>query len=298
MSKELFSPLVSIIIPVYNGENTIDRAIQSALQQSYVQIEVIVIDNGSSDGTVNLVKKLALVDQRVHLAESKKGRSIARNRGLKLARGKYINFLDADDCFEFQHIERCVSVLESDPSTFAICEGTEIVFEHKDQQNIVSQKIENFNIEKNNCIEISSVLFRNTNIIPFLTSLEHNEDWLFWILNLRDKKIKLDFNKIGEKKFVTGHNTMKDITNMIGSHIIVFAAGNIELPLYKQFKLMILFFKSDYSKVNEMQQLVSMKYNKVFRLLDSLWKFAIFRFVFNLIVTPKINILEKNSIYN
>ncbi|MGX7041321.1 glycosyltransferase family 2 protein [Leuconostoc lactis] len=298
MLKESFSPLVSIIIPVYNGENTIERAIKSALQQSYVHIEVIVVDNGSNDGTIELVKKLAVTDQRLHLAESKKGRSIARNKGLELARGKYINFLDADDCFECQHIERCVLDLESNSSDFAISEGTEIIFENKDRPNIVIQQKENFNIEKSNFLEISSVLFRNINIVPFLTSLEHNEDWLFWILNLRGKKIKLNFNRIGEKKFVTGNNTMKDITNMIGSHIIVFSSGNIELSLYKQFKLMIMFFKSNYSKINNMRHLVSMKYGKVFRLFNLLWKFAIFRFIFNLIVTPKINKLKKNSIYN
>lgn len=91
--------LVSVIIPVYNRANVISRAIRSVLQQSYLSIELLVVDDGSTDGTQDIVEKWSEVDPRVRLVEhgKNKGGSAARNTGIKHAKGKYIAFLDSDD---------------------------------------------------------------------------------------------------------------------------------------------------------------------------------------------------------
>lgn len=89
------SPLVSIIIPCFNGEAYVADAIRSALAQTYASREVIVVDDGSTDGSLDIIRSFG--DQVRALAEPHRGGSAARNRGLAAARGEYIQFLDADD---------------------------------------------------------------------------------------------------------------------------------------------------------------------------------------------------------
>lgn len=90
--------MISIIIPAYNAERFIKESITSVLNQTYQDFEIIVIDDGSSDRTENICKKIIKADSRVHYYRKKnEGVSSARNKGLELAKGKYIMFLDSDD---------------------------------------------------------------------------------------------------------------------------------------------------------------------------------------------------------
>ena len=94
-------PLISIIIPAFNAATVIRRSVISALGQSYTNIEVVVVDNGSSDDTCSIVRKLSHEDCRVRLVESgRTGVSRARNVGIDSAKGDYIAFCDADDEME------------------------------------------------------------------------------------------------------------------------------------------------------------------------------------------------------
>lgn len=90
-------PLVSVIIPTYNREETIMRAVDSVLAQTYSDIELIVVDDGSTDSTVRLINDCA--DKRVRLIHMPEngGANVARNRGIAAARGEYIAFQDSDD---------------------------------------------------------------------------------------------------------------------------------------------------------------------------------------------------------
>ena len=92
------SPRVSIIMPAFNREKFIAESIESALAQSYEDFELIVIDDGSKDQTVEVAKKY-LSDPRVHLIQNEKNMGIAttRNRAIRVARGEYIAMLDSDD---------------------------------------------------------------------------------------------------------------------------------------------------------------------------------------------------------
>lgn len=92
------TPLISIVIPVYNGEAFIKETLRSVLRQTYKNLEIIVVDDGSKDGTALIVKRIVAEDPRVrYLYKENQGQSAARNRGLEEARGKYVSFLDADN---------------------------------------------------------------------------------------------------------------------------------------------------------------------------------------------------------
>lgn len=106
------SQLVSIIIPVYNREDSIGRAIESVLQQSYDEIELLIVDDGSTDGTAAVIEGYA--DERVHyIYQENAGANVARNTGINAANGTYISFLDSDDEFDPSYLTKCVSALQS-----------------------------------------------------------------------------------------------------------------------------------------------------------------------------------------
>ena len=105
--------LVSIIIPAYNAEKTIKRCVESILNQTYKNLEVIVINDGSKDRTLDVLKNV--VDSRVKvITKDNGGASSARNDGLKASKGKYIAFCDADDFYDKNYLSKLISLFEKD----------------------------------------------------------------------------------------------------------------------------------------------------------------------------------------
>lgn len=92
------NPLISIIIPAYNAESTIEKAIQSTINQTYKNIEVIIVDDGSKDNTSNICNKIKKNYPYIHyFYQINQGANQARCNGISQSKGKYITFLDADD---------------------------------------------------------------------------------------------------------------------------------------------------------------------------------------------------------
>ena len=115
-------PLVSIIIPTFNRLKWISICLDSVKAQTYSNIEVLVIDDGSTDGTVEWLRSqpdYAFV--RVHVQPQNGGASIARNDGIRLARGELIAFIDSDDALLPKHVETAVGVFEKHPQTGLFC---------------------------------------------------------------------------------------------------------------------------------------------------------------------------------
>lgn len=120
--NRMSNQLVSIIIPAYNAEDTICRCLQSIVAQTYHNIEIIIIDDGSTDSTSNLVRQLQKSNPRIKLfSQSNSGVSTARNLGIKKSNGLYITFVDADDTLLPEYIESLVSALINTHSDIAIC---------------------------------------------------------------------------------------------------------------------------------------------------------------------------------
>jgi glycosyltransferase involved in cell wall biosynthesis len=108
-SIESSSPLVSVIIPAYNAAAHVEAALRSALSQTYEHLEVIVVDDGSKDGTVDIVRSVMDEDDRVQqVRQSNQGVAAARNAAIRIARGTFIAPLDADDVWYPTKLERQV----------------------------------------------------------------------------------------------------------------------------------------------------------------------------------------------
>ena len=129
-------PLVSIVIPCYNGQDFVKEAIESALAQTYQNIEVIVLNDGSTDHSLDVIKSFC---KRIRLeSNTNQGVQLTRNRGIELAKGEYIKFLDSDDVLLPDCIEKQVSQLSQLPhGTKAIVYG-DVLWTDRQLQPIAS----------------------------------------------------------------------------------------------------------------------------------------------------------------
>ena len=107
------NPLISVIIPVYNGEAYLAEAIESVLRQTYRPIKLIVVDDGSTDGSAEVAQRFLEVR---YCFQPQSGAAAARNRGTSLAQGTFLAFLDADDLWTSQKLTRQLAVFENNPA--------------------------------------------------------------------------------------------------------------------------------------------------------------------------------------
>ena len=126
MSGEQETPVVSVVIPAYNAEHTLRRTLECVLNQTWQALQVVLVDDGSRDGTVNIAREKAREDSRLTvIVQPNHGISATRNTGLEQCTGKYIRFVDADDTLPADSIEKMVRRAEQD--------GTDLVIGGYDQ---------------------------------------------------------------------------------------------------------------------------------------------------------------------
>ena len=112
--------LISVIVPVYNIEKYVKRCIDSILKQSYQNLEIIIVDDGSTDSSSDICD--SYIDQRVRVIhKTNGGLGFARNSGLDIATGKYVTFVDGDDEIRENHIENMINQLVKDEADTCIC---------------------------------------------------------------------------------------------------------------------------------------------------------------------------------
>ncbi|MDX9781581.1 MAG: glycosyltransferase family 2 protein, partial [Bacteroidales bacterium] len=108
------NPKVSVIIPVYNTVNYLESSVSSIQEQTLRDIEILIIDDGSTDNSPAILKKLSESDARIRLfTQSNQGQSAARNLGLDNAQGDYVYFMDSDDILELNTLSSCYEKCDS-----------------------------------------------------------------------------------------------------------------------------------------------------------------------------------------
>jgi glycosyltransferase involved in cell wall biosynthesis len=199
---------VSIIIPAWNAERFIEQTLASVLRQSYPHWELVVVDDGSTDGTVNIIEDYCERDRRVRLVmPGKIGRSAARNRGFSEsdAESDYVVFLDSDDLWEDNALDLLVAVLDQNPYAVAahgpirqIDESGELIargrplptsrlaIEGDGATVIASDAPTTFHVLARQCVihTTGAILLRRKTLDAmelFSTALEGGEDWDLWL---------------------------------------------------------------------------------------------------------------------
>jgi glycosyltransferase involved in cell wall biosynthesis len=139
------SPLVSIALPVYNGENYLRETIGSVLRQSFEDFELLLLDNASTDGTGEICRESAEEDPRVRYFGSDVNRGLIwnHNRGVELARGNYYMWIEHDDLIAEDYVKRCVRALNDDPKIVLSFTNTQIIDGNGERSELVSNQFDN-----------------------------------------------------------------------------------------------------------------------------------------------------------
>lgn len=175
--------LVSIVIPCFNNANTVTESVKSCLGQTYSNIEIIVVNDGSTDGSEDIIKALG----RHHFSrikvysQSNKGPSRTRNFGAMIAVGDYIVFLDADDKFAPTFVQECIDIFRTNSGIDIVYPMVERFEEESGIWNLPDYSMEE--LLNTNCFPIASMvaLSKFKAIGMFDENLQHAEDWELWI---------------------------------------------------------------------------------------------------------------------
>ena len=117
-----FEPKVSVIIPVYNVEEYLRECLDSVVNQTLKEIEIICVDDGSTDSSLDILKEYAEKDNRITvMKQANLHAGVARNAGLSVAKGEYLSFLDSDDFFEKDMLEKMFLKVSSNLSDVIVC---------------------------------------------------------------------------------------------------------------------------------------------------------------------------------
>lgn len=114
--------LISIVLPIYNVEKYLKKCVQTIINQTYTNIEIILVNDGSTDTSGKICDELKEIDNRIKVIHKENGGlSDARNVGLKYAKGKYISFIDSDDYISEEYVERLYNLLKDNGAQISIC---------------------------------------------------------------------------------------------------------------------------------------------------------------------------------
>lgn len=181
--------LVCVIMPAYNAERFIETAIRSVMAQTYTNWELIVIDDCSKDATVDIVERLALEDERVTLLRNEENQGVAktRNRGLDLCKGSYVAFLDSDDIWYPEKLEKQLVRMKAAGADIGYCSYSLINVENeKIHDYLVPEQVTYEKLLKENVIGCSTVVLSANLARNYRFQLEfYHEDYVLWLQLLK-----------------------------------------------------------------------------------------------------------------
>lgn len=178
--------LISIVMPAYNCEKYIEDAIKSVMNQTYKNWELIVLDDGSKDNTVNIINGLAAQDKRIKFYQNEKnqGVSVTRNRGISLAKGEWIAFLDSDDMWQEEKLEKQMNLKGKVNAEFMFTGSSYINEVGESYKGIfeVPTQVDYKKLRTHNVISCSSVLVKK----KFFENIkmekdDMHEDYAVWL---------------------------------------------------------------------------------------------------------------------
>lgn len=201
MCSRFIDDLVSVIIPVYNAQAFIKETINSVLLQSYNNIEIVLVDDCSTDQSPEIIKDLCKEYQNIIYFKQPQnlGAGAARNKALDLAKGQYVAFLDSDDLWEKEKIFKQIRLMKENPSCGFTYTGAIVVDENGTSLNKKRKVKEKFTYKKllrNTMIITSSVVIDRKKHGDFkMSEIRSGQDYATWLILLKNEKIALGINE-------------------------------------------------------------------------------------------------------
>lgn len=259
----LCSPLISVIIPCYNNEDTIKETLESVISQSYCNLEIICIDDGSQDNTINILNKFKkkINEFKLLINTRNRGPSYTRNRGISVAQGCYVAFLDADDYWHPQKIEIQFNIMKKQNWNFIGASFKKDLTISNKPVNTNEMEYKSISFNKllfKNYFSTPSVLIKKNILLPFDNSQKYSEDYKLWLNILRNKHTRAG---IITKPILVGLN--KESYGASGLSASIWSMEKYELKNYwdllKKGHLLTL-FAIPYSILKHIRRLIIIKY--------------------------------------
>lgn len=213
--------MVSVVIPTHNRCDLLQRAIKSVQSQSYTDLEIIIVSDGSTDETEKIVGTLADLDHRIRLIayHPAKGGNTARNIGIEAANGEYIAFLDDDDEWLPEKIEKQLEVMKSDPEIGLVYTGVQILYVNE----VISYNTKARNsgdmhteILLDNFIGTTSTVMLKKDILPYTGMFDINlralQDYDLWIRVCQKCRVGVVPEELIRYYNYTGTNQISSLT--------------------------------------------------------------------------------------
>ena len=212
--EEMETGLVSVIVPVFNVGQYVEKCLRSIINQTYRHLEILVIDDGSTDDSGNICDRMAAEDSRIRVVHQKNaGVSSARNKGLDICSGLYVLFADSDDWLEPEMVELMVSAIEKTNTDLAVCQVND-VYPQEEGSLLIKKRNILTKYENNSIIGIHEF---------YLRVLSHS--WALW-----NKIIRREI--IAEKRLQTDKTYGEDALFCLDVLENVTSAVIITRPLY------------------------------------------------------------------
>lgn len=278
--------LISVIVPVYNVEKKINRCINSLLEQTYQDLEIIVINDGSTDSTVQKCEEYSINNQIKYISVCNGGVSNARNIGIKNAKGSYITFVDADDYVEKEMIERLYQAIGN--CDLAIC-GKNVITKNGVICETINLELEQ--VEKTDILLLYKTKILNppycklyktdiihTNQMEFDTSVSNGEDLLFnlqYIKNITQPIAILKENLYNYEKINQNGLSEKYHKNMLEMKTKIVEQMKKDIHVLKQeerdFEIILfdLLFSAVTNELKDKSKNLIKRYNQAYKILKS-----------------------------
>lgn len=215
--------LVSVCVPVYNGENTIEETVKSIIVQTYKNIEIIVVDNCSTDSTVSILRNINDERLKIYVNDSNLGMAGNWNQCLKYVNGEYVHFVCADDLLYPECISRKVDMLRRNDNVSMVISASELINENGDillQRHLFSKEVvcdgkklakRSFH-SRNLYGEPSNVLFKASAVKKvgnFAKNTFYSTDWDMWIRLSCEGNVAYVNEYLMRYRVATGNETSK-----------------------------------------------------------------------------------------
>ena len=215
IEKENYSPLVSVILPVYNRGYIIERALNSLIKQSFKNYELIIVDDGSADKVKEIILPyLKKYQDFKYIGHSNRGVALSRNAGILVSQGTYITFIDSDDEYKIDHLEKMVTFMKSNPDIDFIHSFPEIIGDEKDMWLLDSSDVTKL-IHVNDCV-YGGTFFAKKEVFTEMggyKDIPYSEDSDFYNRLISSDKFKIQ--KLNGKTYVYYRNTKDSICNNV-----------------------------------------------------------------------------------